>query len=71
MAYTWTELKKESASTFQKWIVELEIKLKYTKKTVKRNEIIKEIMFWEAELDETEEKVKKFFERYPLWTPKR
>jgi ethanolamine utilization cobalamin adenosyltransferase len=70
MAYTWTELKKESASTFQKWIVELEIKLKYTKKTVKRNEIIKEIMFWEAELDETEEKVKKFFERYPLWTPK-
>lgn len=74
MTYTFRELRKDSRPTHEQFVVELEEKLKYTKKTVKRNEILKELMYWKAEIveddAESDELVRKFFERYPVWQPK-
>lgn len=66
---TFEEISKEFKLTNEDFIGELETKLKYTKQTVRRNTLRKELLFWQAQvLDDKNEYISatdKFFERYP------
>ena len=69
---TFKDLQKESVPFFREVIKEAETKMKYTKQTVKRDALKKEILFWQYQIDDAENNVasKSFFERYPHWQPK-
>lgn len=71
---TFEEIRELFISQHVEYIKNLEEVLKYTKKTVKRNAVKKEIMFWKAQvLDDKADSdlaTDKFFERYPQWSPK-
>lgn len=69
---TFAELRKESIPYFEKLIADLEHKLSCTGKTVRRKALIKEIQYWQAQIDMADSlsSSHSFSERYPNWMPK-
>ena len=68
---TLVDFRKEMKPLHMSYLEGNKAKLKYTKKTVKRNALKKDIMFWQAQVEDNESDhdiaMEKYFEKYPVF----